>query len=143
MRCLRPVLLSSRHEDAVGGCELDVLKLRFQPHTLQARLFFWLRQKSEQVLMVQSPANVIEIWREGNRRFIAKEISLASSFLSHFGKIILSPVHAEEAVPVVADASGVYCVDDDARLLRLLNASVNVRIRWANATEIVDAIGDN
>src|SRR5712664_879670 len=91
--------------------------------------------------MIQPTLYVIEIGREGNRGVITEEICFASCFVGDLGKIVLAPVHAPEAVAIVAHASRIDRVDDDAGALRLFDHRIHIGIGWASAPKLVDAVG--
>jgi len=64
MRCAPAcATFPARHEDAVGGCELDVVEAPYcqmGKHTLQGQLFFLASPERRAGIDGQSPANVIE-----------------------------------------------------------------------------------
>src|SRR6202022_382440 len=95
--------------------------------------------EDKQILVSQALAKIVEIWRKRNRRFGAKEISLASGLLRHFGKIVLSPVHAKETVAVVAYACGVKLGANQA-LAPLAFVSVLISIFFGSADSLRGAV---
>src|SRR5258706_4007789 len=119
------------------------LEPRCEPAPFAGRVFFWLGEKSQQILMIQAPAQVFEIRREGNGSFVSQKVSLTAGLRRDLRKIVLAPSNWPPHTTKVANAGREDRVDQDARFLGLLNGRVDIWVGRTNAAEAIDAIRDH
>src|SRR5260370_25295297 len=134
---------SSRDKDFGGRNQFDIFDLGPHPHSLQAGFFLWLGEKCQQILVIQTSAQILEIWRKGDGSLESEKIRLAAGLRRDLRKIVLAPVNWPLHTAKMTNARREDRVDKDAGFLGLLECSVDIWICGTNASEAINAICDH